>query len=261
MFRSLLLACIALAVLSVAACGGVATRNQEAHAKFVAMVDKRDAAQRQAEAEATAKRATDYAAIAAKCTDSACVQSVAAFKAITDAVHDAMAGSRAGSAASIPAPPYERDAAAKFRDIVSGATPLLGTVASAWVNVRQSDNAVRTSEAQYEFLGSAVTGMADVARDAQPNVTVGGDYVTGTQHIGDAITGDGNATRDSQVGDNAGRDMTGRDHIDIADSTIDSFNGDDRDNCTAGDGADGGNGGTGAGSGGASGGGGGACGG
>lgn len=248
--RLVILAIAALAAITLAGCGGVATRNQEAHQQYVELVGKREAAQRADDADTAAKRAQDYAAIAAKCTDSACVQNVAAFKTITDVVHDAMAGGRASAAAAIPPPPYERDGAAKFRDIVSGATPLLSTVANAWVNVRQSDNAVRTSEAQYQFLSSTVGSMADVAQGAQPDITVGGDYVTGTQRIGD-----------EHNGDTVGRDLTGGDHVDVADSTVDSYNGDNRDNCTTGNGAAGGVGGEGDESSGAPGGAGGSCGG
>ncbi len=112
------------------------------------------------------------ASTANACTDSRCVEHVAAMAAM------AAAGGR-GSSAVAP-PPREPSSAEQFAQVVGAMSPFLGAVVNGAVQWRQSDNAVRTSEAQYGYLdsvlGQALTGMASVADSAVPSITVGGNY-------------------------------------------------------------------------------------
>lgn len=221
-----------LSILALAACSSAPTRNASAYRDYVEIIRKDAADNAKTAAAERDKRAREFDVLASKCTNDACVQQLAAFKSVTEIATAAIGGQARGAAQPLPAPPRERDWAEKFHDVVIGITPLATGLGNAAVTWHQSDNSVKQTAQQYQFYGTAFGAMRDVAQSAQPNITVGGDYVTGTQHTGDTVTGDGNATRGSsihngdaiagdgnathgsQVGDNAGRDQTGGDHQD-----------------------------------------------
>lgn len=131
-------------------------------------------------------------------------------------------------------PPRQRDWAEKVGSILTGVGPLAG----AYVSIKSSQHQRDVQIANYEYLSkttnSAFGFMSYVTTNSKPNITVTGDFTTGTKQVGDVVIGDGNATRDaqigdsvagdgnatrgsqvgnSQVGDNAGRDNVGRDVI------------------------------------------------
>jgi hypothetical protein len=254
---------IGLAVIGLAcalsACGSAAKRNDARHQEWVAITQQENAAAREAAAQREQQRQAEFTAMLKACGEARCVESLSRDRALERIVQE-LAGGGAGKAAPLPAPHYERDLAAKAKDILQGATPMVLGLGNTWGVVRQSDNAVRMRESDNEaqralYDGAFGLGTAAV-ENAGDRINVGNDYVSGTQHVGDDIAGDGNATHGSQVGD------------DIADSVVGDGNRfdsdgpfDDSGNCTAGDGAEGGNGGSGTGSTGAQGGAGGNCGG
>lgn len=219
-----------------AACASNTYRNDARWQAYAQITAASAEAQRQSAAEQSAQ--FDKLAAACPATDDTCVVAVAGFKAL------AQSSAAARATTPIPAPPFERDFAAQARDLLVGISPLASTLAGAAVSYRQSDNAVRTSEAQYGFLSNAVDAMATVADGAQPNISVGGNW--GDTYGNDYTGGDRSET-------NIGGDSIGRDRI--ADSTIGdgnradspdidgSYNGGD---CTSAPGGDSGNGTTGA---------------
>jgi hypothetical protein len=135
------------------------------------------------------------------CTDSRCVEHVASMAAM------AAAGGRGSN--PIAPPPRELSGAEKFAQVFSAMSPLFGTVVTGAVQWRQSDNAARTAEAQYGYLdsvlGQALGGMANVAGNAVPSITVGGNY---GDTFGDNYTG----------GDRTQTDVAG--HLISGDSTV-----------------------------------------
>jgi hypothetical protein len=230
----MLRAIVILLALACSACASTSTasRNDARWQTYAQLTAASAEAQRQAEAEQSAQ--FDKVAAACPVGDAACVVAVAGFKALTMQ----RAGGQ-GSAGGIPSPPLERDFAAQARDLLTGVTPLAGTLANAAVSWRQSDNSRDVSIAQYGFLEGVVrsTGETAVAiTQAGPRIEVGGNYgdtygddTTGgdrTDIGGDAIGGD--RVSDSQVGDG---NRVGSPDIDG------SFNGGD---CTSAPGGEGG---------------------
>lgn len=150
------------------------------------------------------------AATASACLDARCVEHVAALAAI------AATGGRGGGQQIAP-PLREVSGAEAFAAVFSSMSPFLATVVTGAVQWQQSNNSVRQAEAQYEYLGdvigSAITGMSDVARNATPSINVAGNYgdtygadYTGgdrTDAAGPLIYGDGNAVGDRNF--NGGR--------------------------------------------------------
>jgi hypothetical protein len=189
----------------LSACAGAPSKNVDLWREQVRL-------QQEAQARAAREQAEQQATItaqAAGCVDDACRVAIAGFAALS------ARAVAAAAPAALPPAPYERDSAAKFRDVLSGLTPLASTVVGAAVSWRQSDNSRALSEAQYGFLESVVIGTANAAVEiaqAGPRVEVGGDYISG--QVGDNTAGNGNATRGSQIGDNAGGDQIGRDRND-----------------------------------------------
>lgn len=236
MFR---IAVVILLALACTACASTASRNDARWQTYAQLTAASAEAQRQADAEQSAQ----FDKIASSCPvgDSACVVAVAGFKALT------MRGGGAGPAAgaAIPAPPLERDVAAKARDLLTGVAPLASTLAGAAVSWRQSDNSRDVSLAQYGFLGGVVESTSDAAiaiAQAGPRIEVGGNY---GDTYGDGYTG-GDRTdvgRDQIGGDRISDSVVGDDNR--LDSPDDSFNGGD---CTSAAGGAGGT--TGAGNGG-----------
>lgn len=164
-----------------------------------------------AQQAAESKLIASIAGAANACTDSRCVEHVAAMAAL------AASGGR-GSTPIAP-PPRELSGAEKFAQVFSSMSPFLATAITGAVQWRQSDNAARTAEAQYSYLdsvlGQALTGMSGVARDAVPSITVGGNYGdtfgdnytggdrTQTEVAGHLISGDGTVIGDRNY--NSGR--------------------------------------------------------
>lgn len=179
----------AMLPLMLTACAGAQQRNMEIY--------------RQASIEQRARVETQQAAYARQagaCDTDLCRVAIAGFAAMSG-------GERSGQ---IIQPPYERDGAAKFRDVLSGVVPIVSTLAGSAVNFRQSEINRDIQLGQYQFLGSAISSTTTAATNiatAGPRIDVGGDYISGTQHIGDAIAGDGNATRGGRIGDDVGRDQ------------------------------------------------------
>lgn len=141
---------------------------------------------------ADAQAAAITAAASNPSCDSQCVTAVAAFAAL------AVTSGR--GQAQIAAPPREPSGMEKFASMVSAMAPMVGTVGSTMVQMKQTEASRDTSLAQYEWLGglvSSTTGnMAQVAINAAPRIDVGGDYVAGAATV---VRG--------QVGDSAGRDQ------------------------------------------------------
>jgi hypothetical protein len=238
MLRVVMWAAVLLLVILVTGCTAAPTKNADLW---------REAARNQqlaleAKAKADADRFATISAPASTCDSDLCRVSVAAFAALA-----AQSGSGA-PAASVPAPPYERDGASKLKDILIGASPLIGSLAGHAVSWRQSDNNVRMRESDNEaqqalYAGAFGLGTAAV-ENAGARTTVGGDLISG--HVGDTLTGDGNATRGGHVGDTVGGDQVGRDDIDgsiIGDGNRIESPGpfEDVGNCEAGNGAASGN--------------------
>ncbi len=155
--------------------------------------------------------AQSWGTMAAACTDSRCVEHVAAVRALAEAG----GGGRRNN--GLAPPPAKASNAEQFARVVGALAPIAGVAANAWVSVRQSDNSVRASEQQWgaisNIVGTSVGANRDVAiaglgtagtlATAGPRIEVGGDYVSGTQtHAGRDMLGDG-----AQVGDRAGDDL------------------------------------------------------
>jgi hypothetical protein len=73
-------------------------------------------------------------------------------------------------------------------------------------SVYQSQHSRDIALAQYDWLGSAIGSLANSPALQGPSITVGGDYVPGSQHIGDAVGGNWTG-RDAVGRDNIGRDQ------------------------------------------------------
>lgn len=175
--------------------------------------------------EAEQARAMQMAALAdtSACNgDPTCVVAAKGFAAMAFAG----AGGNAQPQQYVPQP----STAARVGLALIGQLSPLASAAVAW---RSSDNSVRTAEAQFGFLGGVVDSVSNAsARSAEaafnvlpqlgPRIDVGGDYVSGTQHIGDATTvgrdqiGRDQFQGDWRTGDDSRRDTIGRDRIDNA---------------------------------------------
>lgn len=148
------------------------------------------------------ERVAGIAAAAQSCNDARCVENVAAMAAL--------ASVSGGGNAVLPAPPpRELSGAEKFAAVAGALSPLAGVLVNGAVQWHQADTSRDVSLAQYGALdhitSSTVGAMANVATGATPSITVGGDYVPGTQIGGDAVGG--SQTR-------VGGDQIGRDRVD-----------------------------------------------
>ena len=193
----------AIALLSGCATPRAADANYTAYVQFV-----------QQQAEADQRRFESIAATAQQCTTDACVQQVAALAALAQA-----GGGR--SSASIA--PYQRQFHPAW-GILGAAVPALINGAVSW---RQTEVNRDVSIAQYEWLGGMMRDLSQspaLHAPEAPAITVGGDYVTGQQHIGDTIGRDV-IGRDQHIGDDIGRDaIAGDQHVgdDIGRDVIDN---------------------------------------
>jgi hypothetical protein len=182
--RSFVLLTLLVAMLALSACATTPDPHYQQLVNF-----------HNAEREAREARFASIAATAEGCQDDACRTTIAAFAAL------AQAGG-GGAAATLPA----------YRKQYHPAWGILGAVApaaiSAAVSWRQSDNSRDVSLAQYGFLGGVVRDVVSSPALQAPSITVGGDYIPGSQHVGDAIGGD---YITGHVGDAIGRDQIGGD--------------------------------------------------
>ncbi len=225
---------LALAACSLAGCSSGPSRN-------AALYESQLKAQRQAQQERAdqfAKQQAQLLATANTCTEDVCRVAISGFLG--------MALQSAGTAhdAPLPAPPYERDKGAQARDFFTGMATFVVPGLQAAVSWHQSDVARDTNRDQTHYLETVIGGAVNAARDvgiaaqnSAPRVTVGGDYVTGTQIGGDSIGGDRTETT-------VGRDQVGGDQIQgshLGDG--DRYNSPSP--CSAGNGAAGGTGGNG----------------
>lgn len=194
--KRLMLCSVVLFAAVVAGCSSAppARSNYDAYSELVT-----------AQQAGEAKLIASIAGAANACTDSRCVEHVAALAALASA-----RGS--GSGNSIAPPPREPSGTEKLAAVLGALSPVLGTAINGAVSWHQSDNAVKQSEAQYGYLGSvigsALTGMRDVAVGATPSINVGGNYGdtfgddytggdrTQTEVAGHLISGDGTVIGD-----------------------------------------------------------------
>jgi len=152
-------------------------------------------------------RFTGIASLGDACRgDARCVENVAAMAALSHA-----AGSK-----SQPVEQY-RPQQSFAQQLALGLVGNIAPLANAAVSWHQSDTSAKVSMAQYRYLdhvlSNAVTGMSATAINSQPNVNVGGDYVSGqativSGHIGDTTSVGRDLISGSQhIGDSVGRDQ------------------------------------------------------
>lgn len=172
-------AAIVCSVLLLAACASTPNSEYNAYLQAVAAADQREQAARGSIADA-----------AASCNgNETCVVAVAGFAALS-----LQSGGQRGAGIQ----PYRKQFHPAW-NILGQAIPAVIQGAVSW---RQSDNSRDIAMSQHDFIGgmvdSIVSSPALTPRD--PSITVGGDYVTGEQHIGDAIGRDA-IGGDQHVGD------------------------------------------------------------
>lgn len=211
-----LLSVLFLAV-ALAGCAGTAKRNADLYGQARAADERAAQAAAIRESEAQAARAAEIAKLAAACTSDDCVTDLATSLTLRDAINALAAGSKPQPQAT-PVP-YARDGAAKFADLLRGASPLLLGLAGEWRNVELGAQRRDVDIAnQQRELGTvqAVAGLGGTIAAQPPGIYVGGNYGdTDNSTRGDVIRDSGNSTiTDSQNGDHAGRDIVGRDRID-----------------------------------------------
>lgn len=160
---------------------------------------------------------------ASACTDSRCVEHVAALAALAQ-----VAG---GGRQQIQAPAPKRTFGDRAESIVKGALGILPALGGQYVGLESSRNSRDVALAQYGFLGGVISdtsAAASVIAQSGPRIDVGGDYVGGNRQdiaIGDNFTGgdrsETNTTvggdqvgRDQHIGDTVGGDQAGRDQTD-----------------------------------------------
>jgi hypothetical protein len=171
---ALALSLAALAV--VAGCSSSLQRPDPGYAAYLEFVGQQSARED--------ARIAGIAAAAQSCTDSRCVEHVAAMAALA-------AGGGAGGALPAP-PPRQPTKAETFARVVGAISPIAATLVTGAVQWHQADTSRDVSIAQYgtldHVLSGAVTGMAG----AVPSITVGGDYITGDPVTvgGDQVGGD-----------------------------------------------------------------------
>lgn len=192
MFRSRF-ASLAVFGLALAAIGGCASApatspGYQAYLEFVGGQQQREDA-----------RLASITSAAQSCTDARCVEHVATVAALASM-------GRGGSATTVAPPPREPSGAEKFAQIVGAIAPIAATAITGAVQWHQSDTSRDVSIAQYgaldHILTSAVTGMGQVAAGAVPSITVGGDYVPGTQtHVGGDVIGRDRIDNSGLIGD------------------------------------------------------------
>lgn len=199
MRHALLAALIGLAALAT---GCATTKPDPNYSAYVQFVEKQQASEE--------KRFTSLASAAESCTDARCVENVTALAAMA-------AVARGNSAPQLRPFTRQRSAAENIALGVLGALPGLGQV---WATVEAGRNGVEMARINAERevglaaeWGSTTRGVADAFSNLPPSISVGRDYITGSQHIGDSVGRD-QIGGDQHVGDAIGRDVIGGDRID-----------------------------------------------
>lgn len=182
MNKILMLASAFCAFAMIAGCASNETKVDANYQAYMDGVVKQDAA--------VSSKIDSLALAAASCGgDARCVENVVAFAAL------AAAGGSGNHAAPQPYQAKPSLGAQVALALVGNLAPL----ATAAVQWHQADESTKTSIAQYQYLGGVLTTslnqMGNVAANAKPNITVGGNF--------------------GQTGDNVGGDQTntGRDYI------------------------------------------------
>ena len=177
MCKFFIVLCVALLTT---ACANTQTRNIDLWRQ--ANVDRQLQLQEQHKQLESAR--TSYLAQAQSCSDDTCRVAIAGFAALSTNNNQQQQTQQVQI-------PFERDGASKFRDVLTGIVPILSTLTGAAVNYRQVETSRDVQLAQYNFLDSAIgytTTAAQNIANAGPRIEVGGDYVSGTQHVGDNIS-------------------------------------------------------------------------
>lgn len=189
-------------VLALAGCASTPDAN---YSRYVDSIREQQAAE--------AQQIAALASAAAACNgDSTCVVSVAGFAALA-----VQGGGARGQ--QIQQHVRQRGAAESITLGLLGALPGLGQTYAA---IDAGRNSVRIAEvnagrevAIVEALGGVTGRVADAFAMLPPTTSVGGDLISGTQHIGDTVGRDqigGNQhIGDWRTGDNIARDTIGRD--------------------------------------------------
>lgn len=220
--RILKLCAMACALAILAGCAGTAKRNADLYSTARQADVEQTKAESLAESNATAARATAFAALAAKCppNDGACVDNVGDKLVLSEAIAALKAAAK--PAQSQTRVPYERDLAAKSKDFLAGATPLASILGNTWLAGEQSKNARDIALGDQATQRAIVETVADLG--AQPTTVAGGDVIGGDRvetNIADsyndssdnsqrgdeiAVSGDGSSVGDGNEtvnGDNA----------------------------------------------------------
>lgn len=213
--RTLKLCAVLVAMAILAGCAGVAKRNANLYATARDADVEQTKAESLAESNATAARATAFAALAAKCppADGSCVDGVGDKLVLAEAIAALKAAAKPSQ--SQTRVPYERDLAAKSKDFLTGVTPLASVLGNTWLAGEQSKNARDIAMGDQETQRAIVETVAELG--AQPNTVAGGDIIGGDR-ISDsfndnstrgdeiAVSGDGSSVGDGNEtvnGDNA----------------------------------------------------------
>ena len=189
---------LVFALMLLTACASTPDANYTAYLQAQAAADQRDKVARGSVADA-----------AASCNnDATCVVAVAGFAA--------MAMQSGSGRPSVQ--PYVRQPGA-FEKFGLAAIGALAPLAQAYAAIDAGRNSVDIARigadrevAVTQAWSQTTTGVAEAFAGLAPStaITVGGDYVTGTQHIGDSIGRDA-IDGDQHVGDAVGRDSIGGD--------------------------------------------------
>lgn len=171
---------ILLLVLLVAGCATTGKPSPE----YAAYIQFQEKARAQEASDRDLSR-QQYAKIAQKCLTDSCAQTALLTLALVD-----VAGTRGGGQQSPAVQPYQPRPSV-LETLALGFLKIAPVIGSAYVSLVQSDNAVRSSELQYGFLGGVISDVTGVVGELQPNVTVAGNYTVGDGNIGGDATGDG----------------------------------------------------------------------
>ena len=198
---------LVLAVLALSACASTPDANYSAYIEANARAQQQQAQQLATIADAEACNGDATCVVAAKAFAAMAVQGGAGQQGVSQYVRQPGAAERVGLA-------------------LLGALPSLGQTYAA---IDAGRNSVRIAEvnagrevAIVEALGGVTGRVADAFAMQAPGTYVGGDLISGTQHIGDTTTvGRDQIGRDQHVGDwrmgdDTRRDTIGGDRIDTA---------------------------------------------
>lgn len=194
---------LVLAVLALSACASTPDANYSAYIEANARAQQQQAAQLASIADASACNGDATCVVAAKAMAAMAVQGGASQQGVSQYVRQPGAAERFGLA-------------------LLGALPGLGQTYAA---IDAGRNSVRIAEvnagrevAIVEALGGVTGRVADAFALLPPSTHVGGDLISGTQHIGDTVGRDQISGQqhigDWRTGDDIRRDTIGRDRTD-----------------------------------------------